>query len=98
MTRYRIELAPEAEADIGDAHTGYRERSATAAEAFKQQVLDAIDSLADTADRWPADEQGFRRRLLRRFPYTVHFQVDGDVVTVLAVAHQRHRPGYWRGR
>ncbi|MBZ0116075.1 MAG: type II toxin-antitoxin system RelE/ParE family toxin [Sandaracinaceae bacterium] len=35
---------------------------------------------------------------LRRFPYTIFVAIaDGDV-TVVAVAHQRRRPGYWTKR
>lgn len=41
---------------------------------------------------------GVRRALMRRFPYAVVFLVHEDVVTVLAVAHGRRRPLYWRTR
>jgi toxin ParE1/3/4 len=39
---------------------------------------------------------GFRRRLLRRFPYSVFYRITGSVVTIFAVAHQSRRPDYWR--
>lgn len=43
--------------------------------------------------------RGTRRRyLLRRFPYNIICQVTLDELRVLAVAHQRRRPGYWAGR
>jgi toxin ParE1/3/4 len=35
---------------------------------------------------------------LRRFPCTVIYQLKPDEVRVIALAHQRRRPGYWRGR
>ena len=35
---------------------------------------------------------------LKRFPYTLHYRVVVDVIDVLAVAHQRRRPGYWGKR
>jgi hypothetical protein len=43
---------------------------------------------------WPQDDDGFRFHVLSRFPYTVWYDLDLDVVTVLAVAHQHRRPGY----
>ena len=43
-------------------------------------------------------EDGSRRLLLRHFPYAVYFDIDGATVYVLAVAHQRRAPGYWRNR
>jgi plasmid stabilization system protein ParE len=63
---------------------------------FRAEVFDAIDRLADTPLSWPADDEGNRRRVLRRFPYSVWFEVLESTVTVLAVAHHRRRPGYWR--
>ena len=39
-----------------------------------------------------------RRVLVTGFPYDVVYQVREDVVEVLAIAHQRRRPGYWRNR
>jgi len=37
-----------------------------------------------------------RRVLVRRFPYSLLYRVDPDVIFVVAVAHVRRRPGYWR--
>lgn len=43
--------------------------------------------------------RGTRRRyILRRFPYSIIYQVTTDELRVIAVAHHRRRPGYWTGR
>jgi toxin ParE1/3/4 len=39
-----------------------------------------------------------RRLLLRRFPFSLIYEVHADHVLVVAVAHQRRRPGYWHAR
>ena len=39
-----------------------------------------------------------RRHILRRFPYSIIHQGDGDEPRTLAVAHHRRRPGYWTHR
>lgn len=39
-----------------------------------------------------------RRRLLRRFPYSILYTVDRDEVVILALAHQKRRPAYWHSR
>ena len=41
---------------------------------------------------------GLRRLPMRRFPYSVVYTLSGEVIRVVAVAHQSRRPGYWRGR
>ena len=43
--------------------------------------------------------RGTRRRyILRRFPYSIIYQVTTDELRVIAVAHHRRRPGYWASR
>lgn len=39
-----------------------------------------------------------RRVLVARFPYAVVYRRDPARVVIIAVAHQRRRPGYWRLR
>lgn len=39
-----------------------------------------------------------RRRIVRRFPYSVLYATEDDEVVILAVAHQSRRPGYWQRR
>ena len=41
---------------------------------------------------------GVRRKLLRRFPYSVVFVVLEHATRVIAVAHGARSPGYWRLR
>lgn len=98
MSGYVVEVAPAAEGDIGDAFLWYRERNALIADAFRAEVFDAIDRIADTPLGKAADEDGNRRRVLHRFPYSVVYEVSGSTVTILAVAHHRRKPDYWRGK
>lgn len=39
-----------------------------------------------------------RRKGLERFPYGIIYLVREDEVVVIAYAHERRRPGYWRER
>ena len=39
-----------------------------------------------------------RRYILRRFPYSIIYQVAAEELRILAVAHHRRRPGYWTQR
>lgn len=39
-----------------------------------------------------------RRYFLRKFPYSVIYQVTFGELRVLALAHQRRRPNYWAKR
>jgi len=39
-----------------------------------------------------------RYQLLRRFPYTIFYNEVQENITVLAIAHQSRKPGYWVDR
>ncbi|TDP71147.1 type II toxin-antitoxin system RelE/ParE family toxin [Roseateles toxinivorans] len=45
----------------------------------------------------PAPTQA-RQLPLRRYPFTLIYRIDGAVIHVLAVMHQRRKPGYWDER
>ena len=43
-------------------------------------------------------ENNLRRALLRRFPFSLIYAVEANAIVIVAVSHQRRRPGYWRDR
>lgn len=67
------------------------------------RFLDAIDVVLARIVAEPGSFPLLRAPEIRsakvaRFPYRVVFVVIGSDVRVLAVAHGRRRPGYWRRR
>jgi hypothetical protein len=58
----------------------------------------AIDAIGDVPARWPAYLHNTRKFVLRRFPFTVADRIDPERVLVVAIAHQKRRPGYWARR
>ncbi len=94
MTAYTVELSPAAEFDVESAFIWYRERNALIADAFRAEVFDAVDAIGASPLGRPADDEGNRRCVLHRFPYSVFYEVNGHRITILAVAHHRRRPGY----
>lgn len=41
---------------------------------------------------------GIRKRVLRKFRYSLIYSIEEEGVLILAVAHHSRRPGYWLGR
>jgi hypothetical protein len=81
------------------ARTWYEGRSAGLGAEFADETDRAIARIARYPNRWPVYFKRFRRVRLRRFPYSLYYHmVDSSRVLVVAVAHARRRPGYWRRR
>ena len=98
MSAYHVEIAPAAERDIREAFLWYADRSQLIADAFRTEVFDAIERLGTSPLGKAADALGNRRKVLHRFPYSVVYEVAESSVTILAVAHHRRLPDYWRAK
>jgi len=98
VSAHHVEIAPEAERDIREAFLWYLERNEIIANAFRIEVFDSIDRIAASPLGKAADTLGNRRRVMHRFPYSVVYAVTEIAVTVLAVAHHRRSPDYWRSK
>jgi plasmid stabilization system protein ParE len=97
VTRWKLRIEERAEAEARAAFLWYLARSGRAAEQFQAAVEESIALIAGDPASSPELEPGLRRRLvLHRFPYAVIYRVLGDEVHILAFAHLRRRPGYWR--
>ena len=94
-----VELHPDVVQEAAETRQWYADRSAAAASAFMAELDRAIGQVAENPQRWPAHSHGTRRYLMHRFPYAVVYRQTGPAtVQVIAVAHGRRKPGYWRNR
>jgi len=93
-----IELHPSAEAEAREARVRYTAIDPAVGDRFMTALDRALARIAEQPDRWPAYVHETRRMLVRRFPFAIIYRVDAERVLVVAVAHQRRRPGYWRRR
>ena len=94
----RVRLTPAAEADVAEAATWYYERSPDVGEAFIRALDAALTLIGNSPNAFPTCHRSLQRALLRRFPYAVFFEVEGDVVTVMAVMPCARDPTRWRRR
>ncbi|PYS39172.1 MAG: hypothetical protein DMG14_14995 [Acidobacteria bacterium] len=46
----------------------------------------------------PSRDGRTRRVLVQGFPYQVVYRVSADEIVIVAIAHLKRRPGYWRKR
>lgn len=94
----RVDFHPAALREVEDAQAWYEERSLLAASAFLRELSTAIRRIREAPGRYPAGEIGTRRIRFERFPFTVYYRTEPDTITIVAVAHQKRRPGYWSSR
>ena len=93
-----VRFHSDALAELVDAMDWYALRSNRAKESFLDEFEFAASRIREAPLRWPTYLLGTRKVRLRRFPFALVYHVGVEVAHVLAVAHLRRRPGYWRGR
>ena len=98
-----VRFSAEAVAELEAAATWYENQLPGLGAALVAAIDAALSRVAD----WPrsgapvatvASDLDVRRVPVARFPYNLPYIVIGDAVVVLAVAHDRRRPGYWKNR
>ena len=96
MARVRILRAAVLEAS--SASDWYAERDAMSAEQFRIALDETVASIVALPGigQLLQDESSVRRARLRRFPWWVIYEEGDGVITILAVMHEKRRPGYWR--
>lgn len=94
-----IEFLPEAEAEHEEALAYYESERKGVGLRFQNAIAAAIRVLQSDPERPPLLPRSKCRRIrLKKFPYYVLYVVLPDHIRIIAVAHQKRKPGYWRGR
>ena len=84
--------------ELDEAVSHYNGESPGLGDAFLLEALAAIDRIRRFPEAWHPLGDRIRRCRLRRFPYGLIYALDQGDILILAVAHARREPGYWRDR
>ena len=92
------EFHPDAEEEFIEAAAYYERNVPGLGERFAREVRRAIERLLEHPEIGSPIDPNLRRAILTRFPYSLIYSFTSDLLRVVAVAHARRRPGYWRTR
>jgi plasmid stabilization system protein ParE len=94
----RLTILPQAELDVSGAAAWYEERRTGLGDEFLDELDSILQRVIHDSMQFPQIKNQIRRALLRRFPYSVYFQVSGESVELMAVLHQVRDPRGWEKR
>ena len=101
--RSHVRFEDEADAEYRHAGRWYEARRVGLGLEFFDAVDAAVSQIVDLpragelVPRMPA-ELPVRRLAVTRFPYHVFYLETSPELRILAVAHDRRKPGYWKTR
>ncbi|WP_092349692.1 hypothetical protein [Desulfuromusa kysingii] len=70
----------------------------TLGENFLDIIESAIDGIMDHHETSPVIENGIRKLVVRRFPFSILYQVFKKEIIVVAIMHNKQKPRYWVDR
>jgi hypothetical protein len=101
MPHALLAIHPEARAEVLATLAYYdaldRVQGTTLSDALREHIEHAYVQIGEAPSAFPPYLFGTRRFLLRRFPYALVFDVEPSPL-LLAFAHAKRRPGYWKTR
>lgn len=93
-----VQFDDGAEAEFLDAISFYESREIGLGGDLLKEVLAAIGRIAERPLSWPVYTENTRRHFTRRFPYSIIYSIEAEVVVIWAVAHTSREEFYWSDR
>jgi plasmid stabilization system protein ParE len=92
-----VKLSSDAELDIAEGFAFYERQSDGLGSYFRDCIVADIESLTFLGGVHERT-YGYHRMLAKRFPFAIYYELEQDVVTVVAVLDARRDPSWTRDR
>jgi toxin ParE1/3/4 len=92
----RVVISSSAREDFREAVKHYDKDSISAGSRFAEQVNGTIALIRERPMIGHLNAYGERQFKVERFPYSVVYHLEARRILVLAIAHHKRKPGYWR--
>lgn len=87
-----------AEMEIESSLSWYEERSKQAFDQFRIRLASVLNYIIQSPERFPRVYDEFRSARVNKFPYKIIFRIEQGTVYVIALAHDKRDPEYWKDR
>jgi toxin ParE1/3/4 len=96
-----VRLHPQARSELEDSVVFYRSHGGEILAArFKREVHASLRYISANPERFPPVNELLQTRRIRltKFPFSIIYIVRPQFVWVVAIAHQKRKPEYWKER
>jgi plasmid stabilization system protein ParE len=89
---------PEAQSELLASIRYYEDCQRGLGHRFRLLVESAVKKIVEAPFIYRVLKAPFRRYLLPKFPYSIIYSIEPDHIRIIAVAHNKRKPGYWSDR
>lgn len=94
----RVVFSAAVATDLADAERYYAAISPKLGSDFRVEAATAVRTIVARGGGDHVGPHGFPARRCERFPYVVYYEIEGEVVRILGIVHERRHPDYLRLR
>ena len=95
---YSVHFTQTARAELIDAQDWYEGEAPGLGHRFREAIAALTERMSANPFQFPVVYKNVRRALLRRFPYSLFFVIDDDILLVIACFHASRDPSHWQKR
>ena len=89
---------PEAENELNSTIDFYNRKVSGLGLEFLEEIERVINLIDKNPERWLVLKYRVRRYVVKQFPYSIFYISDSNRIYVVAIAHQKRKPFYWKDR
>ena len=93
-----VSFHPEAQTEYNAGLAWYQARNPQAAARFEAEFERTLELIATRPEMFAWYDEEHHFVVLRRFLYSIVYQIQAGHAYVIAVPHAKRQPDYWRGR
>lgn len=94
----KIVYHPQALDELIEAAQFYESRCDGLGARFIESIEKGLEFIQGNPLLFRADKLGRRKYIIKKFPYLLIYKVTEECIFILAVAHGKRKPGYWKSR
>lgn len=89
---------PDVTTEIKSSYQWYQNQAEGLGDDFISELESACQTITEFPDTWPKFKIDFRRFLLSKFPFSIIYRLNNNIIFVVAVMHNNRKPDYWKTR
>ena len=94
----KLRFLSAAESEFAESTAWYFNESPQAADRFCEEVQNAYEEILNDPYRYPIKEDGFRMWPLKKFPFSILYNVEPDEIVVTSVYHHKRSRSFLNRR
>lgn len=92
---FYLRFSRAAQAEFTEAVQWYEEKRRGLGAQFVLYVESKLEAVRKSPENYPFVYSHYQRAILKRFPYSIFFEVVGSGVHILAIYHTSRKPDIW---